>query len=751
MTFADQNYTVSTTGSAQLTVNSGIIAVSNATLTSASSNQLILGGDNAWDAVGSAVLTVTADVSGPFALTKQGPGTLALDATNTYTGATTVQEGTLTLNSSSALPTGGNVIVSGGVLDLNGHSPTIGNLTFGDGLSTLAATFGDGAAVQGSATLNGNITYSWTIGTSYFPAATLSANLLLASGTHQITTADSSISANYDIVISGTMGGSGGIEKDGVNYIALAAANTYSGPTAINNGWLFLTAADAIPSNSDIIVNSPGVLSLNPTNTQTGVTTGNYNQSAGSLAGNGQIELGSATLAVGNDNSSTAYSGSIFGSGGLTKTGTGTLTISSALSYTGTTFINSGAIQISTNGGLSGVVSGSNGGILIYNWGSNSVLMSNTLTGGVGLTQAGSGGLYVTGASSYTGTTSISSGAIYIGDGSTTGSLGTGPVVNNGTLYFYRSNSFTVSNAISGSGNLYQDGAGTVTLTGSNSYLGSTLLASGFFQLGNGGATGSLPGSSTVQGNSGTGLVFDRSDNITLGNSIISGIGVTQSGSGSVTLTAAESYTGPTTVTSGSLVINGSISGSPTTVSGGTLGGNGTLGSVSVLSGGAILPATSGTVGLLSLGNFSLASGATFDIQLDGTTGTGTAAVSYDELKTAGTVTLGGAVQLSIMSGFTPVIGDVFYAILNDSSDTVSGTFSNAVGDTLTFPGGYIYTVNYAASGYSTSNDVSFTLTAIPEPSLPASLATGLLLLAGYFRIRRPSKRQRISGARYEV
>jgi fibronectin-binding autotransporter adhesin len=187
-------------------------------------------------------------------------------------------------------------------------------------------------------------------------------------------------------------------------------------------------------------------------------------------------------------------------------------------------------------------------------------------------------------------------------------------------------------------------------LTGSNSYLGSTLLASGSFQLGNGGTTGSLPGSNTVQGNSGTSLIFDSSDNITVGNSIISGIGLTQSGSGSLTLTAAENYSGPTTVTSGALVVNGSISGSPTTVSGGTLGGNGTLGAVSVLSGGAILPATSGTVGLLSLGNFSLASGATFDLQLDGTTGTGTAAVAYDELKTAGTVTLGGSVQLSIMS-----------------------------------------------------------------------------------------------------
>ena len=731
--FADQAYTLTSSSNA-LTINGGIIAVANAAVNA----QVIMSGDNGWDVVGGAQLTVGGNVSGGFLLTKQGPGTLALSGSNSYGGGTKVQEGILTMQSSNALPSGGNVNVSGGALDLNGHSATIGNLTFGDGLTSIAASFQDSGATRGSATLNGNITYVGTA-VNYFPAATISANLLLASGTHQITSADNYYANNYDIVLSGTMGGAGGIEKDGMNYVALNAANNYTGLTTVNNGWLFLTVANAIPSASDLVVNSPGVLSLNPTGAQTGITLGNYNQSVGSLSGNGQIVLGSATLAVGNNNSSTTFSGGIQGTGGLTKTGTGTLNIASALGYTGTTTINAGALEIVSGGQMAtGVITGSSGGVLVYNIAS-SPLLANTITGAVGLTQAGSGTLFVSGSNSYTGTTTISGGYLCLGYNTSMGSLGTGSVVNNTGLYLYHSSSFILSNAISGSGFLFQQGQGAAILTGSNSYGGGVTIYSGTLQIGNGGTTGSLSNSTTVYGYAGTTLVFDRSDNVSFGNLTGGSMGVMQSGSGTLTLTAASNgYSGPTTVNSGTLLVSGNISGSTTTAAGGTVGGTGTMGAVSILSGAAIMGGSTGSVGHLSTGNLSLASGGAFVMQLSGTS-----AAQYDQVDVAGSVTLSGSAQISLL-GFTPVIGETFYAILNDGTDAVSGGgFSNAVGNVIT-SGGWEYTVNYAANGDSgtSGNDVSFTvLAAIPEPGTMGAILAGVTMLAGCTRVRRRKAR----------
>jgi hypothetical protein len=137
----------------------------------------------------------------------------------------------------------------------------------------------------------------------------------------------------------------------------------------------------------------------------------------------------------------------------------------------------------------------------------------------------------------------------------------------------------------------------------------------------------------------------------------------------------------------------------------------------------------------LSTGSLSLTTGAHFVLQLGGTTGEGTAGTLYDELKVAGSVTLGGDAQISL-SGYTPAVGDTFYAILNDGTDAVTGTFSNAVSNVIT-SGGWEYTVNYAANGDggSVGNDVSLTaLAAVPEASTGVALASGLLMLSWWFR-----------------
>ena len=158
--------------------------------------------------------------------------------------------------------------------------------------------------------------------------------------------------------------------------------------------------------------------------------------------------------------------------------------------------------------------------------------------------------LTLTGANTYTGITTITSGTLQIGNNGTTGNLGLGNVVDNGTLAVSRSNTITISNDISGSGVLNQIGSGTTILTGNNSYTGTTTISAGTLQVGNGGTSGSL-GTGAVTDNAA--LSFNRSDNVSVGNAISGSGTLHQIGTGIVTLTSANTYNGATTVSSGTL------------------------------------------------------------------------------------------------------------------------------------------------------------------------------------------------------
>ena len=116
-----------------------------------------------------------------------------------------------------------------------------------------------------------------------------------------------------------------------------------------------------------------------------------------------------------------------------------------------------------------------------------------------------------------------------------------------GTLNFDWSNNQTVANLISGTGNLKQSGASVLTLTGANTFSGATtILVGGTIQLGNGGTTGTLAGPITDNGV----LALNRSDSGLILSAVISGTGtLVQQGTGTSTLTAADTYSGGTAVT----------------------------------------------------------------------------------------------------------------------------------------------------------------------------------------------------------
>jgi autotransporter-associated beta strand protein len=274
----------------------------------------------------------------------------------------------------------------------------------------------------------------------------------------------------------------------------------------------------------------------------------------------------------------------------LTKAGTGRWVLGGANTHSGSTTITGGTLQLENVGALSQSTYAGGSGSLAFGAittatfgglsGSSSVALSLTNTAGAAvaltvggnnssgtfasqisgagsLTKVGTGTLVLT-AAGYDGATTISAGALQVGDGGTTGSI-SGNVANSGGLVFKRANALTYSGTISGAGSLTQAGSGLLVLTGSNSYTGGSTISSGTLQVGDGGSTGWISGNVA---NSGA-LVFNRSDTQTYSGTISGAGSLTQAGSGTLVLTAANGYTGQTTISSGELQVgNGGSTGS---------------------------------------------------------------------------------------------------------------------------------------------------------------------------------------------
>ena len=120
--------------------------------------------------------------------------------------------------------------------------------------------------------------------------------------------------------------------------------------------------------------------------------------------------------------------------------------------------------------------------------------ISGTISGAGNLIKSGSQKLTVTGTNTYSGTTTISNGAIQVGISGTTGTLGSGAVTNNGSLIYNRSDTFTVANTISGVGSLTKTGDGTMILSGINVYTGNTTITQGTLEV-----NGTIAGGSASQ------------------------------------------------------------------------------------------------------------------------------------------------------------------------------------------------------------------------------------------------------------
>jgi autotransporter-associated beta strand protein len=194
------------------------------------------------------------------------------------------------------------------------------------------------------------------------------------------------------------------------------------------------------------------------------------------------LQPGSVTIS-GNGNNYTfsdgtyAGLGKLTGPGGITKNGSSTLTIGTANNNTGPTVINGGTVVVG-DGSEGDLGSGNvinNSALVFAQAGGTSNLVSGQVSGTGTLSQQGLGILILATNNTYSGPTTISSGTLQVGNGGSSGTLGTSVVSDYNALTFKRNDSSIVANPISGSGSVSVNG-GVITLTGANSYTGGTAV-----------------------------------------------------------------------------------------------------------------------------------------------------------------------------------------------------------------------------------------------------------------------------------
>ncbi len=165
-----------------------------------------------------------------------------------------------------------------------------------------------------------------------------------------------------------------------------------------------------------------------------------------------------------------------------------------------------------------------------------------SLSGPMSLTKSGAATLYLESNNDYTGTTTVNAGVLQLGTSGTTGTLGSGDIINQSQIAVGRTGTLTLPGNISGNGFLSVDQAATVILTGTNNtWTAGPMINAGTLQIGDGGTNGSI-GSGNITNYGTLAIVSARSLTV---NNVIEGFGGLRfGGSGTQTLTANNPFTG---------------------------------------------------------------------------------------------------------------------------------------------------------------------------------------------------------------
>jgi autotransporter-associated beta strand protein len=457
-----------------------------------SGGTIVSGSLRLWSGVVDSVLAGTGGFS------KQGDGTVHLNAASTVTGTVDIRAGVLRLGGSEKIADAASLWMNGGTLDLSQSVETVGLVRLSAGsilageLTGSSYTVESGvilAALLGSGSLTKSTLGTVTLGGSnrLSGALEIQAGSLVIVGNGMLSSGSVSVSgesATLDLgmtrqsvggftlgggtvqngelvadgygvsagLVSAVLGGSGALTKTGVGIVVLAGTNTYSGGTRIEAGTLELSVDNALLSSGSITLGN-GVLSLGATTQTTGLFELNGGELLGGMLQSSAFEVRSGTIA-----------GVLAGSGALLKLGSGTVRMTVGSTFMGGTTVRDGLLELDGAGLL----------------GSSTAL---TIEGGeVKLTSDAF--------------------AQTLGDLRLSGGSLSGGIVESGLI---RLESGVVNSVLAGSGGMIKSTSGVVALNGSNTFGGVTLVQDGVLRLG---AGERLSDSSSL---SVTGGVFDLS------------------------------------------------------------------------------------------------------------------------------------------------------------------------------------------------------------------------------------------------
>lgn len=497
-----------------------------------------------------------------------------------------------------------------------------------------------------------------------------------------------SVAAEYNfgtgrnVTFNGALSGSGAIEKTGNGALILVSDNSsYSGTITLSDGIIAVRSGTALGSNS-LILNG-GLL--------------NAYASSQTLANDMTLSADSVVQAV-NDSRNLTLTGAIDGSSALTVRGTGVVTLSGNNTY-------SGGVSMGTDSGTTLVV------------GNNNALGSGTLT------VSGNGGII-----------GASTGTSLANDVTLDAGL---EVTDAGANLFF-------TGTLSGSGALTKNGIRALLLAGDNAgFSGGITHNAGVLSVGNNNGLGS--GVLTLNGGTLNAYAIDRelandmvvtaaskleavnsSRDLTLSGIISGSAAVTKTGAGTVTLSGVCTYTNSTTVSAGTLQIDGVVVSPVTVTSATTLSGSGQVDSVTLQSGATL------DVGTLTVNDsLVLEAGSSAMVEIGGASG-------YDVLTGSGAVLNVAGDFIFDFSGNTTVqAGDSFTVLQGWSSVSDNGLSAATMGldENLT-----IDISALASSGSITvvSNDVSEVVKA--TGLLYAGLYTGTDMEPGIYTFTDPTR-----------
>jgi fibronectin-binding autotransporter adhesin len=473
---------IESSGSGAVTfTNTGAVSYSGA-----GARVMALGGTNAGDNIMSATIG-NQSATGITSLAKNDSGKWILTGTNSYTGATNVNAGTLIVGNGG---TAGSIvsstinIASGGTLGFD-RSDTL----------TIGGTIQGGGAVQqfgtGTTVLTGTNTYT---GGTTIAQGTLQLGNGGTTGSIVGNVANNgtlSFNRNNSYSFDGTISGTGAIRQMGTGTTILTGTNSYQGGTRIDAGTLQVSSDANLGAAGGGLTFNGGTL-----NSTASFTSGR----ATNLAGAGTFSTNAGT--------SLTLTGAVSGAGALRKLGAGTLVLTANNSYAGGTTINAGTLQIG-DGGATGSVAGNilNNGALAFNR-TGTLTLGGTIIGGGSVTQSGSGTTILTGANSYAGPTSVNAGTLLV-NGNQAGATGLTSVASGATLGGTGTIGGSVTIADGGTLAAGSNGVGALAING-NLALGNASLVD--FQFGQ----ANLPGGPlNDMVNVGGDLVLDGLVNVT--------------------------------------------------------------------------------------------------------------------------------------------------------------------------------------------------------------------------------------------